>query len=53
MGHLLQLYHMFAYLKKNHNAEMMFDPSDPDIDPNDFQRRDWEATEFGDELEGI
>ena len=28
-GHLLQLFHMFAYLKRNHNSEMVFDPSDP------------------------
>ena len=50
-GHLEQLFHIFSYLKKNHNAEMVFDPSDPDIEPNDFPRQDWEATEFGDELE--
>ena len=49
-GHLEQLYHIFAYLKMNHNSEMVFDPSDPDIDPELFKRQDWEATEFG-ELE--
>ena len=52
-GHMNEVLHIFAYLKKNHNAEMVFDPSDPDIDPNEFQRRDWEATEFGDDLEEI
>ena len=31
-GHLQQLFHMFAYLKRNHNSEMIFDPSDPVID---------------------
>ena len=51
-GHLEELYHMFSYLKRNHNAEMVFDPSDPDIDPTLFERKDWEATEFG-ELEEI
>jgi len=31
-GHLQQLYHIFAYLKKYHNSEMTFDPSSPWID---------------------
>ena len=30
-GHLHQLFHIFAYLKKYHNNEMMFDPSSPDF----------------------
>ena len=49
-GHLNELFHIFGYLKKNHNSEMVFDPSDPQIDPNLFPRRDWESTEFGDHL---
>ena len=52
-GHMNEVLHIFTYLKKNHNAEMVFDPSDPEIEPNEFQRRDWEATEFGDDLEEI
>ena len=28
-GHLDQLFHIFAYLKKYHNAKMVLDPSDP------------------------
>jgi len=47
-GHLQQLYHMFAYLSKCHNSEIVFDPSEPDIDRNQFPKKDWEATEFGD-----
>ncbi len=47
MGHLNQLYHMFAYLKKNHNSELVFDPSDPEIDMSLFPERDWSASEFG------
>ena len=43
-GHLKQLYHMFSYLKGHHNAEMVFDPSDPDIDMDDFEEQDWSAT---------
>ena len=51
-GHLQQLYHMFGYLSKCHNSEMVFDPSEPDVDRNQFPRKDWEATEFG-EIEEI
>ena len=45
-GHLKQLYHMFSYLKSHHNAEMVFDPSDPDIDMNDFEEKDWSGTVY-------
>ncbi len=47
-GHLEELYHIFAYLKQNHNAEMVFDLSYTVIDPSLFPRRDWSSTEFGD-----
>ena len=30
-GHLQQLYNVFAYLKCKHNAEMIFDPTVPEI----------------------
>ena len=46
-GHLEQVYHMFGYLKKYHNSEMVFDPSDPIIDLESFERKDWTASEFG------
>ena len=46
-GHLDQVLHIFAYLKKHHNTEIVYDPSDPVVNENDFQRRDWTATEFG------
>ena len=49
-GHLEQLFHVFAYLKKYHNTEMVFDPSEPEIDMQLFPRKDWEATEFGADL---
>ena len=32
---------MFAYLKKHPNSEMLFDPSEPDIDMANFPREDW------------
>ena len=31
-GDLNQLFHIFGYLKKNHNSEMVVDPSETDID---------------------
>ena len=46
-GHLEQLYHIFAYLKKHHNAVMVFDPSWPDVDERQFERRDSSITAFG------
>jgi hypothetical protein len=38
---------MFAYLKKYHNTEMVFDPSDPVINEAEFERKDWTSSEFG------
>jgi len=46
-GHLDQLFHMFAYLKKCHNSELVFDPSEPPIEMNSFQHQDWTASEYG------
>ena len=31
-GHLEQLYHIFSFLKKHHNTEMVFDPTESTID---------------------
>ena len=47
-GHLEAVFHMFAYLKKNHNYEMVFDPSEPGIDMSDFPREDWSLSIYGD-----
>ena len=38
-GHLTELFHVFAYLKKHLNTEMVFDPSEPEIDMNSFQQQ--------------
>ena len=46
-GHLEQVLHIFAYLKKYHNTELVCDPSDLVVDENDFERRDWASSEFG------
>jgi len=52
-GHLLQVYRIFAYLKKYHNTEMIFDPSEPVIDESLFERKDWTTSEFGLTLEEV
>ena len=40
-GHTEELLHVFAYLKKHMNTDMVFDPSKPEIYINSFQRQDW------------
>ena len=42
-----QVMQIFGYLKKFNNAELVFDPSDPMINEQDFERRDWASSEFG------
>ena len=51
LGHLEQVLHIFGYLKSHHNAELVFDPTYPEIDKSNFQRQDWSTSEFG-HLEG-
>ena len=52
-GHLQEVYHIFSYLKKHHNAEMPFDASEPDIDMAKFQRQDWSQSIYGDKQEDL
>ena len=52
-GHLEQLYRMFSHLGAKHNSVMVFDPTEPDIDMNEFQKEDWSATPYGDSNEDI
>ena len=40
-GSLREMYHIFAYLKKHHNVEMIFDPSEVDFYQNEFPKQDW------------
>ena len=47
-GHIEAVFHMIAYLKKNHNSEMVFDPSEPDTDMFYFPREDWSLIVYGD-----
>ena len=46
-GHLEQVLHIFAHLKKYHNTEMVYDPSDSVIDESQYERKDWASSEFG------
>ena len=52
-GHMDAVYHIFAYLKQHHNAEMVYDPSDPMINLSDFQDKDWSTTVHGSSLKEI
>ena len=47
VGHLDQLFHIFAFLKNKHNSEMVFDPSPIDIDEAIFEPQDWTHTLYG------
>ena len=38
-GHMEQLYHLFYYLNKYHNSELILDPSDKVIDQDEFERQ--------------
>ena len=38
-GHLEQIFHMFAYLKTHHNSRIVLDPTYPNIDPNQFLKK--------------
>ena len=38
---------MFAYLKKHHDSEMVFDPSKVDMDLTDFGDQDWSFLQYG------
>ena len=46
-GHLEQVLHIFAYLKKYHITELVYDPCDPVVDESGFERSDWASSEFG------
>ena len=46
-GHLKALLQIFAYLKKHHNTEMVYDPSQPEINNAAFDRKDWTSSKFG------
>ena len=46
-GHLNQVLHIFTYLHKYHNTELVYDTSDPVVECDVFEQRDWTSSEFG------
>jgi hypothetical protein len=51
-GHLVRVFHIFTHLKKYHNTEVVYDPSDPVIDEAQPDARYWASSEFG-HLDGV
>ena len=52
-GHLEQVYHVFAYLKRKHNVEMVFDPSEPEIEKYNFEKQDWSYSVYANAKEAL
>jgi hypothetical protein len=47
VGHLKEVFHMFAYLKAHSNTELVFDPTPVDFDRNLFERQGWSHSPYG------
>ena len=52
-GHIDQFFHIFGYLKNHHNADMVLDPTYPDIKMSQFENLDWSQTIYGEMTEAI
>ena len=46
------VFHVFAYLEKKHNSRLVFDPTYPDIDMQQFKECDWKDF-YGDVKEAV
>ena len=44
---MAEVLRIFAHLRKYHNTELVFDPSNPVVDKLAFEQRDWTSSEFG------
>jgi hypothetical protein len=51
-GQLDTVFHMFAYLEKKHNSRLVFDPTYPQIDMDEFKECDWKEY-YGEVTEAI
>jgi hypothetical protein len=51
-GNLDALFHLFAYLEKKQNAQIIYDPTYPDIDLRVFKQCDWKQF-YGEVKEAI
>ena len=47
-GHLDAVFHIFAYLKKKQNSEMVYDPTEVDFDRAALPKEDWSYSIYGD-----
>jgi hypothetical protein len=45
-GNLKLVFHIFAYLKREHNTEMIFDPSIPEIDGSLSPKEYWSSSVY-------
>eukprot|EP00957_Ditylum_brightwellii_P165407 12593610-Ditylum_brightwellii.AAC.1 len=45
-GYIAEVLRIFAHLRKYHNTELVFDPSDPVVDELAFEQRDWTSSKF-------
>ena len=52
-GHLDQLYHIFSYLKRKYDSEIVFDPTVPVIDADQFPKYNWNHTLYKNSRENI
>jgi hypothetical protein len=46
VGHLKELFHIFAYLKAHHNTETVFNLTPVDFDQSLFLRQDWSFSPY-------
>jgi hypothetical protein len=46
-GHLDAVFHIFGYLHHHSNSEMVFDPTEPAIEKDIFNLKDWSTSESG------
>eukprot|EP00957_Ditylum_brightwellii_P126178 9619973-Ditylum_brightwellii.AAC.1 len=46
-GHMAEVFRIFVHLRKYHNTELVFDPSNHEVDEPAFEQRDWISSEFG------
>ena len=44
-GFMCQFYHMLSYLKKQHDTQMVLNPSDYMVQKNTFEIKDWASSE--------
>ena len=51
-GHLQQLLNLLAYINIHHNAQLLMEPSHPEIGEEDFKKHDWSDL-YGDDPDPV